>query len=96
MFVAAGEGGVFLAPACVAMENSSSSNDSNHRALTPITIVGQERRDGRKGPKIAELGKTDSDRPKLHFEKIRQGKPVDPANFCPSTLRSAMYDSALA
>ena len=37
-----------------------------------------------KGQKIAELGDTDSDRPKLHFEIRRQGKPVDPARFLPS------------
>ena len=47
-----------------------------------------------KGQKIAELGSTDSDRPKLHFEIRRQGKPVDLANYFASTLRSAMYDSA--
>lgn len=37
-----------------------------------------------KGQKIAELGDTDSDRPKLHFEIRRQGKPVDPGKFLPS------------
>ncbi len=36
-----------------------------------------------KGQKIAELGDTDSDRPKLHFEIRRQGKPVDPGKFLP-------------
>ena len=34
-----------------------------------------------KGQKIAELGDTDSDRPKLHFEIRRQGKPVDPGKY---------------
>ena len=34
-----------------------------------------------KGQKIAELGDTDSDRPKLHFEIRKQGKPVDPARY---------------
>lgn len=37
----------------------------------------------RKGQKIAEMGKTDADRVKLHFEIRRQGKPVDPAKFLP-------------
>ena len=35
----------------------------------------------RKGQKIAEMGKTDADRVKLHFEIRRQGKPVDPAKY---------------
>ena len=35
----------------------------------------------RKGQKIAEMGKTDADRVKLHFEIRRQGKPVDPARY---------------
>lgn len=37
-----------------------------------------------KGQKIAELGNTDTDRPKLHFEIRRQGKPVDPLKFLPN------------
>ena len=31
-----------------------------------------------RGQSIAELGDTDSDRPKLHFEVRRQGRPIDP------------------
>ena len=35
----------------------------------------------RRGDKIAEMGSSDADRVKLHFEVRRQGKPVDPAKF---------------
>ena len=35
----------------------------------------------RKGQKIAEMGATDADRVKLHFEIRKQGKPVDPARY---------------
>ncbi|MFC7420247.1 peptidoglycan DD-metalloendopeptidase family protein [Iodobacter arcticus] len=35
----------------------------------------------RKGDKIAEMGNSDSDQVKLHFEMRRFGKPVDPAKY---------------
>jgi lipoprotein NlpD len=38
----------------------------------------------RKGDKIAEMGSSDADRVKLHFEVRKQGKPVDPAKFLAS------------
>jgi lipoprotein NlpD len=37
-----------------------------------------------KGQVIAEMGDTDADSVKLHFEIRQQGKPVDPARFLPS------------
>lgn len=36
-----------------------------------------------KGQKIAEMGSTDTDRVKLHFEIRRLGKPVDPVKLLP-------------
>lgn len=35
----------------------------------------------RKGDKIAEMGNSDADRVKLHFEVRKQGKPVDPSKY---------------
>ena len=37
----------------------------------------------RRGQKIAEMGSTDSDGVKLHFEIRKQGKPIDPAKLLP-------------
>lgn len=37
----------------------------------------------RRGQKIAEMGSTDAESVKLHFEIRRQGKPIDPAKLLP-------------
>jgi lipoprotein NlpD len=46
-------------------------------------IVVKEGQQVAKGQKIAEMGNTDSDQVKLHFEIRRQGKPVDPLKYLP-------------
>lgn len=48
------------------------------------TLLVKEDQKVRKGQKIAEMGKSDADRVKLHFEVRRQGKPVDPAKLLPT------------
>jgi lipoprotein NlpD len=47
------------------------------------TLLVKEQQDVKRGQKIAEMGATDSDQVKLHFEVRRQGKPVDPAKLLP-------------
>ena len=47
-------------------------------------ILVKEQQDVRRGQKIAEMGATDADQVKLHFEVRRQGKPVDPAKVLPA------------
>ncbi len=48
------------------------------------TLLVKEDQSVKRGQKIAEMGNTDADRVKLHFEVRRQGKPVDPAKYLPA------------
>ncbi|WPB59382.1 peptidoglycan DD-metalloendopeptidase family protein [Xylophilus sp. GOD-11R] len=48
------------------------------------TLLVKEDQNVHKGQKIAEMGSSDSDRVKLHFEIRRQGKPVDPSRYLAS------------
>ena len=47
------------------------------------TILVKEGESVSKGQKIAEMGNSDADQVKLHFEVRRQGKPVDPLKYLP-------------
>ena len=47
-------------------------------------LLVKEDQSVKKGQKIAEMGNSDADRVKLHFEIRRQGKPVDPAKYLPA------------
>lgn len=46
-------------------------------------VMVKEGQTVKRGEKIAEMGKTDADQVKLHFEVRRLGKPVDPAKYLP-------------
>ncbi len=48
------------------------------------TIVVKEGQSVTKGQMIAEMGDSDADSVKLHFEIRQQGKPVDPSRFLPN------------
>jgi lipoprotein NlpD len=48
-------------------------------------IVVKEQQAVARGQKIAELGSTDADRPKLHFQIRKGASPVDPMLYLPKT-----------
>lgn len=47
-------------------------------------ILVKEEQEVRKGQQIAEMGSTDADRVKLHFEIRRLGNPLDPIKLLPA------------
>ena len=47
-------------------------------------ILIKEKQTVTKGQKIAEIGSTDAESPRLHFEIRRQGKPADPQKYLPA------------
>ncbi len=47
-------------------------------------VMVKEGEDVKRGQKIAEMGSTDTDAVKLHFEIRKQGKPVDPTKYLPA------------
>jgi len=59
-------------------ENGFSSVYAHNRE-----ILVKEGQSVKQGQKIAELGDSDADRPKLHFEIRKSGKPVDPMRYLP-------------
>jgi len=48
-------------------------------------ILVKEQQTVARGQRIAELGSTDSDRPKLHFQIRKGASPVDPLRYLPSS-----------
>lgn len=48
------------------------------------TLLVKEDQVVRKGQKIAEMGSSDADAVKLHFEVRKQGKPIDPSKLLPA------------
>ena len=47
-------------------------------------LLVKEEQAVRRGQKIAEMGSSDADSVRLHFEIRKQGKPIDPAKLLPS------------
>ncbi len=86
--LAAGDGRVVYAGAGLRGYGNLVILKHNNTYLTAYahnqTLLVKEDQTVRKGQKIAEMGQSDADRVKLHFEIRRQGKPVDPARYLPT------------
>jgi lipoprotein NlpD len=48
------------------------------------TLLVREEQSVKKGQKIAEMGNSESEQIKLHFEIRKQGKPIDPIKLLPN------------
>ncbi|MDH4450340.1 MAG: peptidoglycan DD-metalloendopeptidase family protein [Rhodoferax sp.] len=86
--VAAGEGKVVYAGAGLRGYGNLIILKHNNTYLTAYAhnqvLLVKEDQVVRKGQKIAEMGSSDADRTKLHFEVRKQGKPVDPLKILPA------------
>jgi len=86
--IAAGDGRVVYAGAGLRGYGNLIILKHNNTFLTAYahnqTLLVKEDQSVKKGQKIAEMGNSDADRVKLHFEIRRQGKPVDPAKYLPA------------
>ena len=86
--IAAGDGRVVYAGAGLRGYGNLIILKHNNTFLTAYahnqTLLVKEDQSVKKGQKIAEMGNSDADRVKLHFEIRRQGKPVDPARYLPA------------
>jgi len=86
--IAAGDGRVVYAGAGLRGYGNLIILKHNNTYLTAYAhnqvLLVKEDQTVKKGQKIAEMGNSDADRVKLHFEIRRQGKPVDPAKYLPA------------
>ena len=48
------------------------------------TLLVKEEQTVKQGQRIAEMGSSDTDQVKLHFEVRKLGKPVDPLKYLPA------------
>ena len=86
--IAAGDGRVVYAGAGLRGYGNLIILKHNNTYLTAYAhnqiLLVKEDQTVKKGQKIAEMGNSDADRVKLHFEIRRQGKPVDPSKYLPA------------